>query len=155
MHSISLAASGTVAASTADGRVWIGHGGEKKTLPPGSKKKRSRKWEGLKSEEGIWIKVAEGPIVSVLVLCFCRWIITNLIFSLFNDSSSLTTCTLLGTVTNYRLADGEWSVIWTTNVKQLAKVNCMQFQGSLTVFGGFDASGKGVVEVLRQDAESA
>lgn len=65
VQSISLSASGTIAASTADGRVWLGHGGEKKVLPAGSKKKRSRKWEGLKSDEGVWVKVAEGPIVSV------------------------------------------------------------------------------------------
>jgi hypothetical protein len=42
--------------------VWVGRGGDKSIT---SKKKRSRKWEGLKNEEGTWVSVAEGPVVSV------------------------------------------------------------------------------------------
>lgn len=53
-----------MAAGTADGRIWIGAGGEKR---PGSKKKKSRKWEGLKEDEGLSAKVAEGPVIGLWV----------------------------------------------------------------------------------------
>ena len=49
-------------AGTADGRVWIGKGGDKSIA---SKKKRSRRWEGLRENEGSWFSIAEGPVVSV------------------------------------------------------------------------------------------
>jgi len=131
IHSISLAPSSALAAGTADGRIWFGHGGEKRALP-GNKKKRSRKWEGLTFEEGLFTKVAEGPVVAVM----------------FNDSSRLTACTLLGKIVHYALHDGSWTVTWETYVKQLTKVNSMQTQENLIAVGGFDAGGKGVVEVF-------
>ena len=59
--STTVSPAGLVAAGTADGRVWLGGGGEKR---PDGKKKRSRKWEGLKEDEGIWLQVADGPVVS-------------------------------------------------------------------------------------------
>ena len=62
LHSVAFSDHGTVVASTADGRVWVGRSGDKSIT---SKKKRSRKWEGLK--EGSWVSVAEGPVVSVCV----------------------------------------------------------------------------------------
>ena len=64
VHSIAFSEHGVMAASTADGRVWVGRGGDKSITP---KKKRSRKWEGLKESEGIWVGIAEGPVVSVWV----------------------------------------------------------------------------------------
>ena len=56
-----------MAASTADGRVWVGRGGDKSVA---SKRKRHRKWEGLREDGGIWFSVAEGPVVSVCVRLF-------------------------------------------------------------------------------------
>jgi len=64
VHSIAFSEHGTIIASTADGRVWVGVGGDKSNA---SKKRRSRKWEGLREDEGSWINVAEGPVVSVCV----------------------------------------------------------------------------------------
>jgi len=64
VHSIALSEHGVVAAGTADGRVWVGRGGDKSIA---SKKKRSRKWEGLREDEGNWVSVAEGPVVSLCV----------------------------------------------------------------------------------------
>lgn len=53
-----------LAIGTADGRLWIGGGGEK--IPDvNTKRKRSRKWEGLKDEESVETKIAEGPVVAV------------------------------------------------------------------------------------------
>jgi hypothetical protein len=34
-------------------------------LPGPSKKKRTKKWEGLRDEDELAIKVAEGPIVAM------------------------------------------------------------------------------------------
>jgi len=62
VHSIAFSEHSVMAASTADGRVWVGRGGDKSIA---SKKKRSRKWEGLRESEGNWVSVAEGPVVSV------------------------------------------------------------------------------------------
>jgi hypothetical protein len=64
VHSIAFSEHGAMAASTADGRVWIGRGGDKSVTP---KKKRTRKWEGLREDEGTWVNIAEGPVVSVCV----------------------------------------------------------------------------------------
>lgn len=62
---MSISIAGLLAASTADGRVWLGGGGEKRPHAwQGAKKKRARKWEGLKEEEGVWLQVADGPVVS-------------------------------------------------------------------------------------------
>ena len=61
---MSLSANGVIAIGTADGRVWIGTGGEK---IPGGDKKRSRKWEGLREREGVTQKIAEGPVVALYV----------------------------------------------------------------------------------------
>ena len=62
VHSIAFSEHGAVATGTADGRVWVGRGGDKSIA---SNKKRSRKWEGLREDEGNWVSVAEGPVVSV------------------------------------------------------------------------------------------
>jgi len=132
IHSISFTHSGAVAASTADGGIWVGLGGMKRSLPDG-RRKRSRKWKGLEPSEGSWIKAAEGPVVSVI----------------FNDTTSLTACTLLGTIVHYNSRGNLWEADWTTNVTRLAKVNSMQLQGPLIAVGGFDTAGKGVVEILR------
>ena len=63
VHSVAFSERGAVIASTADGRVWVGRGGDKSIA---SKKKR-RKWEGLREDAGSWVSVAEGPVVSVWV----------------------------------------------------------------------------------------
>ena len=62
--STAISSSGIIAAGTADGRIWIGTGGDKH-LAAGAKKKRTRKWEGLKEDEGLSVKVAEGPVVGL------------------------------------------------------------------------------------------
>ena len=62
--STAVSSAGVVAAGTADGRIWVGTGGEKRSGSSG-KKKKSRKWEGLKEDEGLLVKVAEGPVVGL------------------------------------------------------------------------------------------
>lgn len=63
--SMSLSSSGILAAGTADGRLWLGFGGEKQPPRGGGRRKRTRKWEGLKEDEEVFDKVAEGPIVAM------------------------------------------------------------------------------------------
>lgn len=60
--SLSISPSDTIAASTASGHIWIGRGGSKEKSQG---KRKSRKWNGLKSTEGQWIRVGNGPIVAV------------------------------------------------------------------------------------------
>jgi hypothetical protein len=70
--STAISSTGILVAGTADGRIWIGTGGEKRHAGAGSisKKKRSRKWEGLKEDEGLSMKIAEGPVVGLYVIRF-------------------------------------------------------------------------------------
>lgn len=51
------------AAGTADGRLLLGYGGEKGSA--NARNKRSKKWDGLKTDYIIELKPAEGPIVAV------------------------------------------------------------------------------------------
>jgi len=130
---MALSVSGLAAVGTADGRVWIGTGGEK--VASGSKKRRSRKWEGLKEDEGIWLSVAEGPVVAVS----------------FVDSTSLLTCTLLGVLAMYSLTREEDRLVpkqkWTANSKDLAKVNTMSTDADCIAVGGFNTDGRGVFNI--------
>ncbi|PCH37860.1 hypothetical protein WOLCODRAFT_135884 [Wolfiporia cocos MD-104 SS10] len=122
------------AAGTADGRVWLGGGGEKRASS--AKKKRSRKWEGLKEDEGVWMQVAEGPIVAV---AFC-------------GMSTLYTCTLLGTLARYQISRNEGGNLhsertWSAEAKAIEKVNAISINEKWLVVGGLDKAGKGVAEV--------
>ncbi|TFK92310.1 WD40 repeat-like protein [Polyporus arcularius HHB13444] len=133
--SVTVNPAGLVAASTADGRVWVGGGGEKR---PNSKKKRSRKWEGLREDEGFWLQVADGPVVS----------------STFGDSDRLFTCSLLGVITEYKVKRGEDETLqatkgWSVVAPTLEKVNAMAASQSRVVVGGFDKGGKGIVQIFQ------
>jgi hypothetical protein len=73
--SLSVAQTGLVACGLADGRVWLGSGGEKASLSEGSsnaRKKKRRKWDGLRVDDGHYFKIAEGPVVAVCVMLFCE-----------------------------------------------------------------------------------
>ena len=149
VHSIAFSKRGAMAASTADGRVWVGKGGDKSNA---SKKKRSRKWEGLREDEGDWISVGEGPVVSVCVedhpdsemnlieCCHKRD---------FVDSESFVTCTLLGFLSQHMVGVGstETKTVWSREAKELEKANCVRSNGTYIAVGGFSNGGKGLVEV--------
>jgi len=116
VHCIAFSEHGAAAASTADGRVWIGRGGDK-SIP--SKKKRIRKWEGLREDAGNWVSLAEGPVVSVD----------------FTTSESFVACTLMGSLSQYKVGAGstEGGIVWSRDVEQLEKVNCMRSNGAFIV----------------------
>lgn len=61
--SLSIASNGIIAAGTADGKLWLGFGGEK--IPSTSKTKKKSKWGGLDLEQASVVSVAEAPIVAV------------------------------------------------------------------------------------------
>ena len=67
----------------------------------------------------------------------------------FVDSESLVTCTLLGSLSQYTIGVESTGsgVVWSKNVKELEKVNCMRSNGTHLVVGGFSNGGKGLVEV--------
>lgn len=72
---ISLSSTGIIACATASGHVFIGYGGAKTT--GSTKRKKARKWNGLKSDESIWFKAAEGAVVSVYVLFIRFHVLVN------------------------------------------------------------------------------
>lgn len=63
---ISISPTGVIACATASGHVFLGYGGAKTNKS--TKRKKARKWNGLKSDESIWFKAAEGAVVSMCVL---------------------------------------------------------------------------------------
>lgn len=67
--SLSISPTGIIAAGTADGRLYIGTGGEKSSEASGSRQGRQRRWKGLKVDGRIIEKVVEGPIVALYVYC--------------------------------------------------------------------------------------
>jgi hypothetical protein len=59
------------------------------------------------------------------------------------------TCTLLGSLAQYKVSAGsmEDGIVWSRDMEQLEKVNCMRSNGAHIVVGGFSNGGKGLVEV--------
>ncbi|KAH9857139.1 WD40-repeat-containing domain protein [Lenzites betulinus] len=138
--SISISKTRLIVASTADGRLWIGGGGEKRPSAPSqaSKKKRSRKWEGLKQDQGLWVQAADGPIVSVV----------------FKDPEQLIACTLLGIIVTYRVSRDDQGALqasktWSGAVSSGMRVSSIAVNESLIAIGGVKKDGKGVVEIWR------
>ncbi|TRM62586.1 hypothetical protein BD626DRAFT_569735 [Schizophyllum amplum] len=137
-----------LAAGLADGRVWVGVGGEvteqTKSAKTTAKKKKTKKWEGL-NEDGVLVeKVADGPVVAVA----------------FKNADTLLTCSLLGQLTEIALMRerGEVRQLHKRKVTQLesmAKVNALVADERYVVVGGVGRDGAGVVEVMHLEAEGA
>lgn len=143
--SIAMSSAGIIAAGTADGRLLIGCGGCKTPKPKGSKKKRTRKWQGLDPEEEIIIKIAEGPIVAMA----------------FDDSDVLTLSTLLGVTVRYQvLVDDDEGILaldklWQQETQTVKKVNCLVVDDKRVIVGGLTAEGNGVFEIWKKDIDYA
>ena len=67
----------------------------------------------------------------------------------FADSESFVTCTLLGSLSQYKIsaASKETGMAWSIDVEGLEKVNCMRSNGTYVAVGGFSNGGRGLVEV--------
>lgn len=129
-HALAVSPTGIIAAGTANGHLWIGFGGKK------GGKKKARKWEGLKTDEGKSFKIAEGPIVAV------AW----------RTPETISTVTLSGNLALHVLDisdDHSLKKIWSTATSKIAKANALAIggeQGWIAVGGVGDAN-KGYVEI--------
>ncbi|XP_006457872.1 hypothetical protein AGABI2DRAFT_190271 [Agaricus bisporus var. bisporus H97] len=137
--SLSIASNGIVAAGTADGKLWLGFGGEK--IPSTSKTKKKSKWGGLDLEQASVVSVAEAPIVAVA----------------FHSPTQLTLSTLKGAITHYNLIYGNdtgavvYQAVWHRQCENMIKVNALIVDEKRIVVGGFDESGKGVIDIWKMD----
>ncbi|KAG1739398.1 WD40-repeat-containing domain protein [Suillus paluster] len=144
--SSAISPSGILAAGTADGRVWIGTGGEKISGATSgtSVKKKRRKWEGLKQDETFTADVGNGPIAALTFL----------------GPRTLLTSTLMGRVALHEIrastADGKLDMIlkWTKATTGVNKVNAIISTGGLVIIGGLNGSGGGVIEVWEKGSSS-
>lgn len=80
------------------------------------------------------------PLVAMKLIGCCRD---------FADPGSFVTCTLLGSLSRYDVGamPTEIRMIWSKDVRELGKVNCMRANSAYVVVGGFSNGGKGLVEV--------
>ncbi len=60
---LSVSSTGTFAAGTADGYLWIGLGGDKRMSV-----KKTRKWGGLREDMSLSSRIADGPVVALCVI---------------------------------------------------------------------------------------
>jgi len=138
--STAMSSAGIMAAGTADGQLWLGFGGEKRPKPGAPKKKRPKKWEGLRDEDELAIKVAEGPIVAMA----------------FDDSGILTISTLLGVITRYCLiydqeeGNIELDKTWQKQTKRIEKVNALVVDEKRVIIGGLTTDGCGIFEIWKR-----
>ncbi|KAH8827009.1 WD40 repeat-like protein [Flagelloscypha sp. PMI_526] len=143
--STAMSLSGILAAGTADGQLWVGLGGEKVTPAATSKKssqkvKKSRKWDGLRSDVNseVLLKAVEGPIVAL---------------AFFGTSNStLLASTLQGTIIQYTILRGELPQLredWRKEITHVQKVNVLLVQNSHILVGGVGKTGKGCMEFCR------
>ena len=86
---ISISSTGVIACATASGDVYIGYGGSKTSNS--TKRKKARNWKGLKSDESIWFKAAEGAVVSVYVILLASRIPMNNVSQSLRSRGSFTT----------------------------------------------------------------
>ncbi|KAG7092672.1 hypothetical protein E1B28_009007 [Marasmius oreades] len=133
-----ISPAGVLAAGLADGRLWLGFGGEKTSTPKSAGKRRARKWNGLSEESELGPqKIADGPIVAAN----------------FIDSDILVVSTLLGTIKIFRLLrekDGEvpqLEEVLEIQAKTIEKVNALAIHGARIAIGGFAKDGKGVIVI--------
>lgn len=136
--SLAVSLSGVLAAGTADGRLWLGFGGEKKVT--GAKRKKGKKWRGLDEDETLLIKIAEGPIVAMA----------------FSEGRALTISTLMGVLTHYYLeydptvGQVVLKQLWQKESEGIQKVNTLIADEKRFIVGGFTKKGQGIIEVWRK-----
>ncbi|KAJ2971280.1 hypothetical protein NUW54_g12539 [Trametes sanguinea] len=97
----------------------------------------------FKEDEGLWVQVADGPVVSTV----------------FRDAERLLTCSLLGSIAEFKISRDSSGMLqaektWSSSTSSMEKVNAIAASQFRLVIGGFGKDGKGVVEVWR-NGESA
>ncbi|KAH7889639.1 WD40-repeat-containing domain protein [Phlebopus sp. FC_14] len=142
--SMSMSSKGLIAAGTADGRLYVGTGGEKPVTDSVGRQKRRRKWDGLRSKGKIIATVAQGPVVALV----------------FTGPREILTCTLSGRIQYHKICgtatNNDLSVVseWAQETKDSFKVNAMAASVNSIIIGGFQKEGRGVIEIwTRIDAD--
>ncbi|KAH9005105.1 WD40-repeat-containing domain protein [Lactarius hatsudake] len=121
---LSVSSTGTVAAGTADGQIWIGLGGDKR-------------WGGLREDMGLSKKIADGPVVALAFL----------------NPTTIVTSTLLGNISGHLMRIegdvGDWRIesFPIAQTEMVSKVNALAIHGDNIAVGGFRMDGKGAAEV--------
>ncbi|KAJ7444934.1 WD40-repeat-containing domain protein [Mycena latifolia] len=139
--SAALGTTGVMAAGTADGRLWLGLGGEKGPQTKSTKKKRSRKWEGLNPDDELLEKIAEGPIVAMA----------------FSSPSTVTLSSLLGSIAQYRIVRANNAVqlvkIFQGQTRDITKVNALIIDSDekRVVIAGLTKDTKGAIEIWNKE----
>lgn len=129
---LSVSSTGSVAAGTADGQIWVGLGGDKRVSA-----KKTRKWGGLREDMGLSKKIADGPVVALAFL----------------NPTTIVTSSLLGNISGHLLRIegdvGDWRIESTpiAQTEMISKVNALAIHGDNIAVGGFRMDGKGVAEV--------
>ncbi|CAK5277388.1 unnamed protein product [Mycena citricolor] len=130
LMSAAFGGTGVMAAGTADGRIWVGCGGEKGVKAA----KKRRKWDGLDPGHELIEKVSEGPIVAMS----------------FSDPLTVTFSTLLGTVSQYTIfrQDDESHLvnIWQESTG-VAKTNALVVDQHRFVVAGLTSNARGIIEM--------
>ncbi|KAF8507903.1 WD40-repeat-containing domain protein [Hysterangium stoloniferum] len=135
IQSLDISSNGLVACGLADGRIWLGSGGERIPIPSSERstsasKKKRRKWDGLNPDAGNYTQIAEGPIIGIA----------------FASGNRVFTLTLLGTLTMHKIENGRVSEkFWTSESPGLFKANSLAVNGTHIAVGGIDSEGKGVL----------
>lgn len=130
--SLAISPTGVAAGGTADGRIWVGLGGEKASSGTSGKKKK--KWGGLKAEASFASKTAEGPIVALT----------------FTGARRVVSVTLLGQVAQHNIigtTELSLEYEWSLQTKAVAKANALAVSRDKIVIGGLTSEGRGVTEV--------
>ncbi|KAF8334259.1 uncharacterized protein EI90DRAFT_3051598 [Cantharellus anzutake] len=144
--SMAISSSGVLAVGTADGRLWLGFGGEipKDSSSINAKTKRRRHWEGLKRKgASLTLSIASGPVVGVA----------------FESTDVVTAVTLGGVLSKYRFSKGtdgrrDSTEIWRDTTSSILKVNAISEHSTLgtnwMAVCGVGSDGGGVVELRKK-----
>ncbi|KAH8116886.1 WD40 repeat-like protein [Phellopilus nigrolimitatus] len=119
--SLAVSTQGIIAAGTADGRIWIGLGGEKQASGSSKKKKKSRKWGGLSEGDGFFTKMDENLVAALH----------------FVAPDQLISCSLHGKLAFHRLVRsgnansesprGGLKTTWTIQTSSCSKVDMLSY----------------------------
>jgi hypothetical protein len=150
---LSVSSTGSIAAGTADGQLWIGLGGDKRISV-----KKTRKWGGLGEDMSLSRKIADGPVVALCVYD-SSLIVSSAFMSrvprAFLNPVTIVTSTLLGAISQHSLriegkTEGwKFESVLVAQTRSIAKVNGLAAYGDSVAVGGLAADGKGAAEVYQ------
>ncbi|GJJ12622.1 hypothetical protein Clacol_006865 [Clathrus columnatus] len=155
---LTMSSNGVIACGLADGRIWIGFGGERSL----AHRKKRRKWDGLRKDNASYVQVADGPVVDVFVFTLSlskpsRDI--DKVLRAFVNSDILVTLSLLGTLTAFQILEGKLDKKLSSHtVKGILKANSLATNGTDVWVGGISSKNQGIavslsLETLQKETE--